>query len=339
MTTHKSEDYKVSAVNYYLTEDTTQEEVCKIFKCSVRSLMRWVDRFQEEEEIKRHNRKPIAYKIHKDQVKFILAELKKNKTITMDDLLVKLKEKYPTLTLSRFHLSRIVRDNNITLKITRIRHEPTKRFGKEIDINAKIKDFYKEVKKYNLDDIICIDETSIKSLQKRHHCYSDIGKRCVIKTESQEVFKKYTGIFAISTKGVLGWELYEKRGINTGRLVEFLEKYITTKFKDKLIILDNASSHRNERIKELISKNNHILYAVPYQHFTNSIKNYFSILKSRLQKTEGLKYTDLKVNIASVLRNIPKQNYENIFKGAYERPDKYVPKNKTRKRKLKIYKD
>jgi len=64
MTTHKSEDYKVSAVNYYLTEDTTQEEVCKIFKCSVRSLMRWVDRFQEEEEIKRHNRKPIAYKIH-----------------------------------------------------------------------------------------------------------------------------------------------------------------------------------------------------------------------------------------------------------------------------------
>ena len=142
----------------------------------------------------------------------------------------------------------------------------------------KIKDFYKEVNKYNLDDIICIDKTSIKSLQKRHHCYSYIGKRCVIKTESQEVFKKYTGIFAISTKGVLGQELYEKSGINTDRLVEFLEKYITTKFKDKLIILDNASSHRNERIKELISKHNNILYAVPYQHFTNSIENYFSML-------------------------------------------------------------
>ena len=81
MTTHKSEDYKVSAINYYLNEDTTQEQVCKIFKCSVRSLMRWVDRFQEEEEIKRHNRKPIAYKIHKDQVKFILAELKRIKRL------------------------------------------------------------------------------------------------------------------------------------------------------------------------------------------------------------------------------------------------------------------
>ena len=34
MTIHKSEDYKVSAVNYYLTEDTTQEEVCKNKKTS-----------------------------------------------------------------------------------------------------------------------------------------------------------------------------------------------------------------------------------------------------------------------------------------------------------------
>ena len=98
------------------------------------------------------------------------------------------------------------------------------------------------MKKYNVDDIICIDETSIKSLEKRHHCYSEKGNRCVIKTQSQEVFKKYTGIFAISTKGVLGWELYEKSGINADRLYEFLETHITSKYKNKLIILDNASA-------------------------------------------------------------------------------------------------
>jgi len=40
MPTHKSEDYKLSAVEYYLTEDKSQEEVCKIFKYSARSLMR-----------------------------------------------------------------------------------------------------------------------------------------------------------------------------------------------------------------------------------------------------------------------------------------------------------
>ncbi len=68
-----------------------------------------------------------------------------------------------------------------------------------------------EVKKYKIEDIICIDETSIKSLQNRNHCYSEKGKRCVIKTQSQEVFKKYTGIFAISVNGVAVWDLYEKK--------------------------------------------------------------------------------------------------------------------------------
>ena len=337
MPTHKSEDYKLSAVEYFLTTDTTQEDVCKIFKCSVRSLLRWVDRFKEEKEIKRHNRKPVAYKVKKEHVKFILEELKNNKTITLEEILTKLKNKYKDVDLSLMHVHRIVKDNNITLKITRIRHEPVKRFGKDININSKIKEFYEEVKKYKLEDIICIDETSIKSLQKRQHCYSEMGKRCVIKTNSQEVFKKYTGIFAITSKGVIEWDLYEKGGINTDRLVEFLEKNITSKLKNKLIILDNASSHRNERIKELIGKNNHILYAVPYQHFTNSIENYFSMLKSRLQKTEGLNYTDIKANIGNVLRTIPEKNYENIFKGAYKRPDKYVAKNKTRKKPLKTY--
>jgi hypothetical protein len=77
------------------------------------------------------------------------------------------------------------------LKITRIRHEPNKHFDKDIDINKKIKEFYDEVKKHKIEDIICIDETSIKSLQKRNHCYNELGKRCVIKTQSQEVFKKY----------------------------------------------------------------------------------------------------------------------------------------------------
>lgn len=47
MPNHKSEDYKLSAVDYYLTEDTSQEKVCKIFKCSTRSLMRWVDKYKQ----------------------------------------------------------------------------------------------------------------------------------------------------------------------------------------------------------------------------------------------------------------------------------------------------
>jgi transposase len=333
----KSIDYKETAVNYYLVEDKTQEEVCKVFNCSRRSLMRWVKQHENEGKVKGYERKPKAYKVHKEHVDFLLQEIKKNKTITIDDLLYLLKNKYPDTQLSQSHLHRIIRDNNITLKLTRIRHEPVKRFGKDIDINNNLKDFYNEIKQHNIEDIICIDETSIKSLQKRNHCYSGIGKRCVIKTQSQEVFKKYTGIFAISVNGVVGWDLYEKSGINADRMVEFLEKHITNEFKNKIIILDNASSHRNPKVKEIINQHNHLLYAVPYQHFANSIENYFSMLKSRLQKLDGLTYTELKQNITKVIQGIPKEKYRNIVKGAYERPEKYVSKNKTRKRPKKNY--
>ena len=331
MPSHKSNDYKLTAVQYYLVEDKTQEEVCKVFKCTPRSLMHWVERYKNEGNVNIHYRKPVAYKVKKEYVKFLVDEINKNKTITLHELNQKLKDKYKDANLSTTQIFRVINDNNITLKLTRIRLEPVKRFGKDININSKIKDFYDEVKKYKIEDIICIDETSIKSLQKRNRCYSNKGKRCVIKTQSQEVFKKYTGVFAISVNGVVNWDLYEKGGINTDRLIEFLEHNITSKLRNKLIILDNASAHRNERIKALVNKHNNLVYAVPYQHFTNSIENYFSMLKSRLQKLEGLKYENLKENIQKVISEIPKEKYENIFKGAYERPEKYVPKNKTRK--------
>jgi hypothetical protein len=43
-----------------------------------------------------------------------LEETKKNKTITMVDLLSKIKNKYPSFDLSTRQLSRVVKDNNIT---------------------------------------------------------------------------------------------------------------------------------------------------------------------------------------------------------------------------------
>jgi len=112
---------------------------------------------------------------------------------------------------------------------------------------------------------------------------------------------------------------------------------ISGQYKNKIIILDNASSHRNERIKDLVNKENTLLLTVPYQHFTNSIENYFSILKSRLQKLDGLTYENLKHNISKVISEIPKEKYRNIIQGAYDRQEKYISKNKTRKIK-KIYK-
>ena len=80
------EDYKIIAVKYYLENDTNYTKTCEIFKCSERSLKRWIERYEELEEIKRLNRKPKSYKITKDQVKYSIQKLKENEQITMEEL-------------------------------------------------------------------------------------------------------------------------------------------------------------------------------------------------------------------------------------------------------------
>ena len=141
MPTHKSNDYKLTAVQYYLVEYKTQEEVCKIFKCSPRSLMRWVERYKKDGNVDIHYRKPVAYKVKKESVNLLVDEINKNKTITLHELNQKLKDKYKDAKLSTTQIFRVINDNNITLKLTRIRHEPVKRFGKDININENIKKF------------------------------------------------------------------------------------------------------------------------------------------------------------------------------------------------------
>jgi transposase-like protein len=47
-----TEDYKFTAVRYYINnEDATYQSTCDIFKCSLRSLKRWVQIYDETENL------------------------------------------------------------------------------------------------------------------------------------------------------------------------------------------------------------------------------------------------------------------------------------------------
>ena len=59
----------------------------------------------------------------------------------------------------------------------------------------------------------------------------DVLSRLIIKM----FFKKYTGIFAMTTKGILSYTIYFKNDINSKRLIEFLNTFLSTT-KNKLII-------------------------------------------------------------------------------------------------------
>jgi transposase len=60
MSKHKSEDYKITTVKYYMKNDTNYTKTCDIFKCSKRSLKRWIERYNLEKSIKRYNKKSVS---------------------------------------------------------------------------------------------------------------------------------------------------------------------------------------------------------------------------------------------------------------------------------------
>ena len=248
---HKSPDYKLSAINYYLNHDVGYDNTCKIFDCKKSSLKRWIHKYKTSKNLTRRNRNPISYKITKPQVKTALELLKQNEQLTMNELAIDMKKKYPTFDITPQHLGQVIRDNNITRKRTRHEHYPKERYGKPTDIKKELKEFYKEVDKYSLNKIICLDETSIQPAILPIFSKCTLGKRCVVKTDDNYVFRKFTLLCAISNSKCVGATLYKEGGMTKERFVEFLEANIFNKYKNHLIILDNASSHRNEKIKEL----------------------------------------------------------------------------------------
>jgi len=241
---HKSNDYKISAVKYYNSNNKSMDEVCEIFDCKKSSLKRWIDRYNSEDNVDRQNRTPISYKVKKEHVDYSLNILKQNEQITMNNLNKVVKEKYNDFDISSQHLGQVILDNNRTRKRTRHEHFPSLRYNQPVDKQSELAKFYREVRKYPLDKIICLDETSISAALKPTYSRCYLGKRCIIKTNNNFVFRNFTLLVAINNSKYLGYEVYDK-GMTKEKLKEFLEKYVFSKYKNNLIILDNAGSHNN----------------------------------------------------------------------------------------------
>ena len=48
---YKSDDYKISAVKYYLKNKDNIRKICKIFNCSKSSLHRWIQTYKTSKNI------------------------------------------------------------------------------------------------------------------------------------------------------------------------------------------------------------------------------------------------------------------------------------------------
>jgi len=265
----------------------------------VKTLRRWIKRFDEEKSLDRKNKDAVSYKITQNQVKYLLKLVKLYPTLSIRLLWSKMNEKFDDFNISESQVRRVIRDNNITRKRTRVRHYPETRYNKPIDLNNLMKIFYKEIDKYKLNKIISIDETSIHAEMTNNYSICELGKRCVKKTKDNKVFRKFTLVCAINNKKVIGWSLYENGGMNGERMVQFIDDFIIRKYEKHLIIMDNGGAHKNIKVKnKIIESKNKLLFSVPYRPKTNAIESWFSQFKYYFQlPNSAITYEQLKQHV------------------------------------------
>ena len=270
--------------------------------------------------------------------------LDKNPTWSIKLLWENTREHFDDFEISQSQLSRVIRDNNVTRKRTRIRHYPETRYNKRIDFKKEMKIFYKEVDKFDVSKIISIDETSIHAEMTASYSRCDLGKRCVKKTYDNKVFRKYRLVSAISNKKVVGWTLYEKGGMTAKRMVEFIDQNIKGKYKKYLIIMDNGGAHKSQKVKDIVKESkNTLLYSVPYRPKTNAIESWFNQFKYyfQLNCSGAITHSQLKIKVKNAIKSIQKSSYSNYMKYAYVDKEvrKYQPRKSTRRKKFKEYID
>ena len=242
--------------------------------------------------------------------------------------------------MSKTHLGNIIRYANLTYKKVQITHRPDTRYHKPINYDEEYKIFYSKIKKYNLDYVISIDETSISIGLHPARGREEIGKRLDKITKDNKVFEKYTLIMAITPKEVLDWILYEKRGSDHCRLIEFIKQFIKGK-KNKLILMDNASCHRNQEVKDFIVKSkNDYVYVLGYHQFQNPIEKFFNQLKYYMRKDEPMNFDLIKKSIIKAIKYIELKSYFNYFKSSLRKTKEEIKEIKMKYRKKpKIYKE
>ena len=120
---------------------------------------------------------------------------------------------------------------------------------------------------------------------------------------------------------IIDYVLYKdlKGGLKTQNILDFYNKSIKDKYKNYLIIMDNAVIHRSKQIRELIEQtDNSLLYSVPYHPETNAIEEFFSQLKHYIKKKSPNTYEDIERVIKEIINNkIKREHLTNYLKHSY----------------------
>jgi transposase len=292
-----SKDLKTAAVQHYLKSNKKSFRASsKIFHCSPSILRKWAREYQANDNtFAETSQKPQVYKVTKAHTAFLSHQFG-SKTLSSRALTIKLNSSFQT-KLSHTTVYRTLLEQGLIVKTPKMPRVPELFLSKSRDIPLELQNFHEMVNKHNSWEIICVGETTLKVTHKK-------------------ITVKYTGVFAMSSTGIVQYTIYEKGGSNKNRLIAFFKSLLETK-NNHLIILNNTSTHKSVELQECITKNNKLMYTVPYEYKNQPIAGFFDQLQLKMPNVRDCTYEFFCEVVAETIAKLPPQLYSNLMHKAH----------------------
>jgi len=259
-------DIKNLCINHYNSNDITIYDTSNLFKVSVRSFYYW------------KANKYLIKSLHKRVSKitpfikcFIRTYVLRIKTINVSRLIDILFKKFK-ISISQSYFYDILKKLNFTYKNV---------YNKVI---CNHKSFhYKNVRKFirkcnsiDPNKLVSIDESSFNTLMIPTKGWNKKGHGLVKYIKSSTKRIRYSLLCAISNNKILLFKFFHKGSINGAQFCSFMEEF-NKKYKNRHIIIDNASIHKTIKVQQIVKKSkNELLFNVPCNSESNPIEMLFS---------------------------------------------------------------
>jgi len=217
--------------------------------------------------------KETAYKkkMNEQCIKNIIEYVSINPKINIKKIKKTILTKYK-VSINKNYIYQIFKKNNITYKKAQKQKHPYN-LDKFNNMKETLKQNISEIN----NDIISIDETGIVVKRKNDYAWSN-SQKCII-NEPNNYELRYSICMAINKNKIISYRL-TKGGYNGRKFRNFLINHVIGKTNNKGILMDNASIHKTEKIKqELLTKNIKVIYNVPYHPEFNPIEYLFNTFR------------------------------------------------------------
>ena len=180
-----------------------------------------------------------------------------------------------------------VSDRTISKALKKIGYTRKKTYGYRERDEDKRKKFLAKIRDKRPEQLVYIDESGMDNREDYGYGWNELGKRYYDLKSGKRSLR--VSIISGLCEGKLVAPLTFEGSCNRVVFEKWLGEKLLPQLKTgQLVILDNASFHKSQKVRELIeSVNCELEYLPPYSPDLNEIEHYWFPIKNRVRKSEG----------------------------------------------------